>query len=278
MFIAPTLQLERSHGVASLHLGQRRSKCAVLDLAQSGSAKVFLPRSNPNHPEAVFLNTSGGMTSGDSLAMSITLDSATATTATTQTAERAYKAESGPARVKIRADVGAGGWLDWLPQETILFEDSNLHRDTQIDLAMGATCLMCETVVLGRRAMGERPHRARLHDTRMVRIKGRPVWAENQRLDATILQASPSTAILRSNAAFAVLALIGPGAEAAAPALRDLPNIPDVEIGVSGWNGRTIVRLMAPDLWPLKQQLGLMIVTLTQRPLPRAWQMQGLTE
>lgn len=276
MIECPVPKMERSIGAASLRFVQRRGGVVLGDMAQQGSARAILPRCDPAWPEVVFLNTSGGLTSGDRLSFGITLDAGVNATATTQTAERAYLARNGPALVQVRAEVGAGGRLNWLPQETILFEDCYLQRQTEINLAAGASCLFAETVVLGRRAMGEVPHRARLEDRRLLCIGGVPVWAENLRLDAESAELAGGAAMLGVNAAFAVLALVGPGAELAAAALRDIPGIPGVEVAVSGWNGRSLARLMAPELWPLKQQLCRMIAKLTDRPLPRVWQMQGL--
>ncbi len=96
--------------------------------------------------------------------------------ATTQTAERAYRAsEGGGAREIARASYGGcGAWLDWLPQETILYEGSALHRETRIDLAEGAGCMLLEAIVLGRAAMGETLEHLRFSDRREVRRQGRP--------------------------------------------------------------------------------------------------------
>ena len=63
---------------------------------------------------------------------------------------------------------GAKGWLDWLPQETLLFHSSALHRKTRIDLAADAGCLSVETIALGRAAMGERVTSLVLQDRREV--------------------------------------------------------------------------------------------------------------
>ena len=79
-------------------------------------------------PEVVFLNTSGGLTGGDRLSYGVALGDGCRAVATTQTAERAYLSNQGAARVEVSMTVGAGGWIDWLPQETILFERSALHR------------------------------------------------------------------------------------------------------------------------------------------------------
>ncbi len=268
--------MQRSKGAASLSFGLRDGRAVLADLAQSGSARAMLPRTFSDRPEVVFLNTSGGLASGDRLSYGLTLAGG-AVLATTQTAERAYLCRDGAAHVQVRAKVGAGGRLDWLPQETILFEDCFLDRDTQIDLAPGASCLMCEITVLGRRAMGEHPARARLRDRRMVTLGRRPLWAETVSINAQTLTDAAQPALLGGHIAFAVLALLGAGAEAAADGLRGLPALPGVHAAASGWNGRTLLRLTAPDVWPLKQALGAAIAHLTTRALPRVWQMQGIT-
>jgi urease accessory protein len=269
--------LERAHGTARISFDRSRGRIRLADLAQSGSAKVMLPRSASDCPEAVFLNTAGGLTSGDRLQFGLDLGTDTRVTATTQTAERGYKCLNGPAHLTINATLGTGAHLDWLPQETILFENCHLIRDTHIALAHGASCVMSEIVVLGRRAMGESPTRARLFDRRMVTLGGRPLWADALRLDANVLADAGQAAILDGNFAFAVLAFLGAGAESAAAPLSNLPPTSGVQTAVSGWNGRCIARAMAPDLWILKQWLGRAIAQLTARPLPRVWQMQGVT-
>lgn len=269
--------LERSKGVATASFGLRAGKTCLQDLSQSGSARILLPRTDTGCPEVVFLNTSGGLTSGDRLRFGLTLAAGSKATATTQTAERAYHAATGPAYLSVRAEVGLAGHLAWLPQETILFEDCHLQRDTHVALAQGATCLMAEIIVLGRRAMGERPQRARLTDRRMVTMGGQPLWAEALRLDDTVLAHAHRPAVLAGNAAFATIALLGQGAEDAAPCLHSLAPSEGVETAISGWNGRCLIRAMARDLWPLKQWLGRAIAQLSASPLPRVWQMQGVS-
>ena len=274
---APQGAMQRATGAVRLHLGLRRGRVAPIDMAQRGSAKVMLPRANPQHPEAVFLNTAGGLTSGDDLSFHIRLGPQASATAATQTAERAYLALQGPARMQIGATLDPGAQLLWLPQETILFEGCNLVRDTRINLGTGATCLMVETIVLGRRAMGEHPKAARLRDSRQVCINGQPVWTECFTLDESILSQAHNPATFGSDIAFSTIALVGPGAEDATPAVRALPTIDGVQVAASGWNGRCLVRLMAPDLWPLKRQLVRILASLSPHPLPRCWQMHGAT-
>lgn len=268
--------MQRSTGRAALRLGARDGGPIVEDLFQTGSARVFVPRTGRGLEDAIFVNTSGGLTGGDRLDYALTLAADLTFTASTQTAERAYLAGDDPARIRVGAQVGPGGRLVWLPQETILFEGSNLDRRTEIDLATGASCVLVETVILGRLAMKERPRAARLSDRRMIRIAGRPVWAENIRIDARVLAASGSAAMLGDCTCFGVLVLVGAGAETAADSIPAIPPPVSVSSAVSGWNGRTILRLQSPDPWALKLHLARVAARLTGRPIPKSWQIQGM--
>ena len=130
---------------------------------------------------------------------------------TTQTAERAYDAGGGlPARVQVSHQVGAGGWLDWLPQETILFQGAALQRHSEINLAKDAGCLLLEAVVLGRAAMGETVTRLQFHDRRIIRRQGRVMWIEPLRLDDAVLAGSDHPALLAGARALASLVMVGP--------------------------------------------------------------------
>jgi urease accessory protein len=219
----------------------------------------------------VFLNTSGGMTGGDSLSYALSLGEGCRVTATTQTAERAYRSVDGVAEVEVRHDLGRGAHLDWLPQETILFDHSALHRTTVVTLAIGASCLLLEAVVLGRAAMGEVVRSLSLSDHRQIIRDGKPVLVEPLVMGTDSLNAGPG--VLQGARAFASLALVAGGAEARVTAVRDVLDEPGVSGGASGVDGRLTVRLMAPDGWPMRRQILRVLELLRARPLPRVWQM-----
>ncbi len=249
------------------------NRARLLDLHQSGSAKAMLPRTTTT--EVVFLNTSGGLTGGDRLHYGLNLLAGARVTAMTQTAERAYASPGPAAAAEVTATLGPGAHLDWLPQETLIYEDSHLDRTTTIDLTADASVLLCETIVLGRHAMGEAPLRARLTDRRLVRRDGRPVWAETLRLDAGVLALGTQAARLGPARAFAVLALVAPSATDALGPLRAVLDEPGCDAAASAWNGKCVLRLMAHDGWPLRRQLARAMQVLRAAPLPRVWQLGG---
>ena len=272
----PEHLMQRSRGRAFASLTLRGGGVGLVDLHQQGSAQAMLPRVAGPVPEVVFLNTSGGLTGGDTLSYTLDVGAGARVTATTQTAERAYASLGAQARLRISAKVGAGGRLDWLPQETILYEAAHLRRDTEIELQGDATCLLVESVVLGRLAMGERPAMARLDDNRRIIRDGRPVWVERQRLDAGYLAMSDQPALLGIARAFAVAVLVAAGAEDALAPVRAVLDEPGCSAAASGWDGKCVVRMTAVEGWPMRRQLARVLAVLSGRPLPRVWQMQGV--
>lgn len=267
---APVVHLQRSQGDALVTFDHFAGRMRLLKLRQQGSAKVILP-SVGDVPEVVFLNTSGGLTGGDRLNFSLQLGANTRVVATTQTAERVYRAGDGLAKVAVELAVGDGGWLDWLPQETILFAASALERRTVIDLTGSAGCLALEAVVLGRPAMGEVVRQLAFRDTRSIRRDGAVVMHEPVALcDDALLAGS---AVLGGAKAFASLMMLGRGVDAALAAARAVLDEPGVDCAASAWDGKLSVRMMAVDGWPLRQQIRRVLQAIRPLPLPRVWQL-----
>lgn len=267
--------MQRSRGEASVALACGPAGMRITGLRQQGSAKCILPHgaSGRGHvPEVVFLNTSGGLTGGDTLSYSVQLGPQARAVATTQTAERAYRSSGGAARVRVTMEVGVGGWLEWLPQETILFDDSRLDRRTIIDLAPDAGCLLLESVVLGRAAMGETVAKVALRDWREIRQSGRPVMVEPLTLSDRALQTG--AAGMAGARAFASLAMLGRGVADLLDPVRTVLDEPGVTAAASAPDGRLMLRMMAGDGWPLRRQIARCLAVLRRgQALPRVWQM-----
>lgn len=267
----PTLQRATGQAEVILRAGPRG---AVPErLMQQGSAKAILPDTFGSDAEVVFLNTAGGLTGGDELAYALAIGPGMRATATTQTAERAYAAgDDGTARMTVTLKVGAEGWLDWLPQETILYDGSALDREVVLDLGPGAGGLFLESVILGRHAMGERVQGLAFRDRREVRRGGLPLWSEPLALDTRTMGRADSPAILGGARAFATLALFRPDAVDLLAPLRAVLDQPEVECGASAFDGRLVLRLMAWDGLPLRRQILRALAVLRPGPLPRVWQ------
>jgi urease accessory protein len=265
-------RLERVRGAARVAFAASDGRTRLGDLVQSGSAKIRLPRTHVGTPpEAVFLNTAGGVTGGDELEYMAEVADGAAAIVTTQAAERIYRRFRGVGRIVNTIKVGAGARLDWLPQETILFDRSALSRTITADLAVDAMLLAIEAIVLGRAAMGEVVREAHLRDSWRIRRGGRLIFADALRIDGDAAAILSGRATGGGASAIATLLLVAPDAESRLDEVRAALDGAPCESGISAWNGMLVARFVAGDGQALRGGIVPLIETLRGRPMPRVW-------
>ncbi|MCA0938846.1 urease accessory protein UreD [Salipiger pacificus] len=235
----------------------------------SGSSKLLFPR-GLDALQAVYLNSSGGVTGGDAFDIAATAREGAHLAITTQAAERVYRALPGETgRVETRLVLEEGARLDWLPQETILFDGAALDRRLSVEMAGDARLLLCEPLIFGRAAMGESVTDLRHADRIDIARDGRLVWSDRLRLvgDAAACLADP--AIAEGARAMATVVLAAPGAAAQVAALRGM--LPETG-GVSALDPDLLVlRLLAIDGFELRRHLCPILRRLSGAELPRPW-------
>ncbi len=260
---------------------KRRGVATVLDeFYQSGCLKARLPRTpDGDWTTAVTLNTSGGIAGGDRLALSLSAAAGTRATVTAQAAERFYRSVAGGAAssVATRIAVAEAASLEWLPQETILYDRCDVVRRLEVDLAPDAWFLGVESLVFGRAAMGETVETGSLRDLIRVRRGGALLLHDAIRMDGEVSAALGRVAVGRGARAMATLVHVAPDAETWRDGLREALAVchagAGLESGVSAWNGMLIARILAADGAGLRRAVtaGLAVLRGT-RPLPRVWQ------
>ncbi|MBB6252790.1 urease accessory protein UreD [Nitrospirillum iridis] len=265
----PATRMQRLQGRVILGVKADEHGVTRLDrLYQSGSARLRLPK-GPDL-EGVLINTGGGLTGGDVLETEVLVAAGARATVTTQAAEKVYRASAGEARVLNRLSVA--GRLDWLPQETILFDGARLCRRLEVDMADGATLLAAEAMVFGRTARGERVTHGLFRDEWRIRRGGRLVYADAVRLAGDIDAQLARAAVAGGACATASCLYVAPDAEARVEAVRAvLPRTDGVKAGASAWNGLLALRLVARDGQALLRALAPMIEHLRGLPVPRVW-------
>jgi urease accessory protein len=239
-------------------------------LHESGSLRVRFPSPEAEGLSAVFVNTAGGVAGGDRFDIDIAAGEGARLTLTTAAAEKIYRAESNPAQLNISLKAAAGAHLGWLPQETILFDRARVSRRIDIDLAESASLLLCEIVVFGRAAMGERMQSGEFVDRWRIRRGGRLVFAETIRLDGDIGSKLASPAIAKGGVAIGT-ALIVPGDEALVERIRTLSESFGGEVGISAWNGFAMARFCAQDAARLRADMMAVLGRASGSALPRLW-------
>ncbi len=266
-------QLQRARGVARILTKQRDGRTCLESLYQEGCGKIRLPNTHTAALEAVFINTAGGITGGDHLQWGAEIADHGHLVITTQACERLYRSTGALAHVETSLRVGAGAHLDWLPQETILYDGSKLDRRLDVDLAEGATLTAIESVLLGRDAMGEDARDALFRDNWRIRRNGRLIHAEATTLSAHAMERD-GLSLLAGNNAFATILHIAASPERAEALLNRVRSTFPAErpIAASANGERLVIRAMAENGLALRRMIVPTLLELTGAgSLPRLW-------
>jgi urease accessory protein len=265
-------RLQRAEGRARITFGMRDGACRLHTLFQEGCAKIRLPTPLPGQcPEAIVINTAGGLTGGDRFRVEAELGVHTTAVLTTQACERIYRSIGNDAVVENNLHVAPGARLAWLPQESILFDGGRLARRLDVNLEGDAEFVAVEAVLLGRTAMGERVHAGSLRDRWRVRRDSKLIFADDLRLNGNIAEITASAATLGGRSAFATVFYAGNEFERLLAPVRDALG---EDGGASAWNGKLVVRLTAISGLLLRRRLEpILTLLLGGQPLPKAWQL-----
>jgi urease accessory protein len=271
-----TAMVPAQRAVGRLVLGFVRdgARTRVREFYQEGCLKARLPRAVvAARCEAVTLNISGGVAGGDVLRTSIELGDGAEVCVASQTAERVYRALEAASVVETSVMLGAGAVLDYFPQETILFDGFALRRSLEIELAADADFLGVESLVFGRRAMGEVVRRGVLRDRILLRRGGRLVLQDMTRLDGDIAAILARKAVAGGAAAMASVIFAAPDAAARLDGLRGVLGASGLVAGASCFEGVVLARILAPDGASLRNcVVNVLRACRDGRAMPRVWQ------
>ena len=238
----------------------------LVDLHQSGSLKALLPRNHAPVPDVVLVNTAGGLTGGDDYAVSAYVRDGAEAVIATQTAERVYKASADVASMSVSLTLSGASTLSWMPQETILFDNSAIARNINVDMDAESRLLIVEPIVFGRRAMGEDLTSVSFSDQWRIRVDGRLTHAEATRIEGEVSDYR-GLGCLGDAVASATILYIGPDAQARLPLARNLG------LTASSWEGRLVVRFLDSDARHMRAKMIEFLTLFRGTEMPRVWTM-----
>ena len=115
--------------------------------------KPFYPEGDTCH--VYVLHPPGGVVGGDQLAIELNLEEHSHALLTTPAANKFYRSDERQSRLQQRFRLEHQAVLEWLPQESIFFDQCNTHLATQIELARDSRLIAWDVICLGRPASGE---------------------------------------------------------------------------------------------------------------------------
>jgi urease accessory protein len=178
---------QRSRGGAALRFAVARGATRLADLHQAAPMRILFPAVEPREPPlAAVVNTAGGLAGGDQVTIEVALDAGAHAVVSTPAAEKIYRSLGPETRIATMLDLARGATLEWIPQETILFDGARLDRRIEATLAPGARLLMAEMLVFGRHARGEALRAGSLFDSWRLRRAGSLLWADGLALEGDL--------------------------------------------------------------------------------------------
>ena len=266
-------QLQRSHGAARLAFANRDNRNSIVERYASAPVRILTPSVQGGIPEAVLANTSGGIAGGDTSHIDILVAQNAQALVTGQAAEKIYRSIDMPASIRTVIKIEDGSTLEYLPQESILFDGAKLNRAVNISLGARSCLLLSEMFVLGRWAMNEDFIRGIFLDRWSIDVAGQPIWREGLRIEGGLSSLSSSLGFANARA-LATIFYAGANAAEVLGLARDV-------IGPMGGativRGMLVVRMLGNEAGMLKQQLSEIISIIRAAALgrpaevPRVW-------
>lgn len=203
--------------------------------------------------QILMLHPPAGIAGGDQLRIHVDVAEGAHAQLTTPGAGKWYKSAGPLATQNITLNVAAGGKLEWLPQEVIVFDQANARSSTTISLAEGARAIGWDILCLGRQASGETFDQGSFRQSlRLQRPDGTPLWQEAMHLQGSDA-AMHSPVALNGNTVFGTLWLAGMSPDAALnEALRTLA-IRTGTCGLSALPHTTIIRVVSDSVESIRQ-------------------------
>jgi urease accessory protein len=168
----------------------------VLDYERRGDRTVLARRRHdgplvvqkPLYPEGdavchtIIVHPPAGIAGGDHLAIDVGVAEGGHVLLTTPGAGKWYRSAGARAQQQLTVTAGPQAIVEWLPQETIVFDGALADLRTTVELQSGARYIGWEILCLGRTGSGERFMHGDCTTFTDLRRGGRPLWYERGRL------------------------------------------------------------------------------------------------
>ena len=162
---------------------QRDLKSILSERSHSGPLRV----QRPFYPEAenichvYILHPPGGIVSGDDLKVDIAIEERAWGLITAPGATKIYRNNRKQARQSVHIKVKSQGTAEWLPQESIFYDDAAANTQVRADVASDAKFVGWEITCLGRPASGQNLKKCNIKNRFEIWKDGIPIVLERAR-------------------------------------------------------------------------------------------------
>ena len=180
-------QKKQSNWHARLELGYKnvRNKTILSHRLHKGPLvvqKPFYPEEDVCH--SYLIHPPGGIVGGDIIELDVKMQSGAHALITTPAANKFYRSDNIFAHLNQSFEIGNDAVLEWLPQETIFYNDSNASINTEFDLDTKATLVAWEINCFGRPAGNEFFQEGNVKQKIVIKRNGVPLYIDRNIINA----------------------------------------------------------------------------------------------
>lgn len=180
------------HARLELGFAARGGRSVLVHRAHRGPLQVqraFYPE-GADCSHVYVLHPPGGVVGGDELHIDIRVEQGAHALVTTPAAGKFYRSAGATAAQALEAYVAENAALEWLPQETIVYDGARVDGCLRVNLASNARFIGWEMLCLGRPGAGEIYAHGEMQQTIELRRDGIPVVMERAHYAGDMLAAS----------------------------------------------------------------------------------------
>jgi urease accessory protein len=227
---------------------------ALRELYHAQPLRVLIPyRDRGDIFQAAIACVSGGLVAGDRFRIDVALENGCRATVIGQAAEKVYRSAGAECVVETSLRADRDAWLEYLPQETILFDQARLRRRTVVTLADGARFLGGGILVFGRVARGETLRTGFVHDAWTFHdAAGRMVWKDVLHMDGDLATQLARRATFDGAGAYGSLIYASADAAEHLTRVRAIAASNTLRLGATTFRNLLIVRLIGRDALELR--------------------------
>ena len=244
----------------------------IKELREQGNLKARLIKNYDLKDELIIINTAGGLTSGDLNINSIKISENVNLSITSQSMEKIYFCKNLPALSYTNLSIGANSFVSWMPLETIFFNGGNLRRRVNIDLTKGSNFLGVDSIIFGRKAMGETVKKGSLDDAWQIHQNDKLLYSDFNRIKGNINKKLSNNIIMKGNNILCNIVYFGKKIKFYKRKILNYTMSTNYIVGVSIVNGILLMKILAKDVKEIRFFLyNLLKIFDNKFNLPKIW-------
>ena len=237
---------------------------------QSGCCKILNPKNYNEFKELVLINTAGGITCNDNIDINANINNSKLSICT-QAAEKIYAGIGDTARVEININLN-NSTMYWLPKELILFDNSKLRRNININLSDNSNLIFCETTIFGRKAMSEKIKNISFSDQWKIYSNSSIKHFEAINIKGSTIDNFKNNYTFSNQSSLSTILIFGDIVHQLESVLRKVKkNLGNHFCEMTKFDDKIIIRCLADDNYDLKKTLNFIMKNVINDKLPKSW-------